>query len=426
MYEIEYDLSSINGISTNDIENVNECKEKTYINTTDKFKLTYKNWVKNNKTYGIIKYDKSILTYDMVHRMGLFRSVITCKNKIMCYSPPKSFNFNVFMTMYKEEDCIAEEFIEGTMINLFYDTDLNKWEIASKTTVGCNVTFNKDEPTFSDLFYEICNELNVNFDNFPKELCYSFVIQHPKNKFVIPITEKRLYLMGIYRIDNYKVTELPRQSYLNILGNILLPATYRFTSYNELFDLYGSMNTPIHIMGIVIYNKNGARTKIRNPNYEYIKNLRGNSAKLQFQFLCLRKLGQLNNYLYYFPENSKQFDVFKAQIHLFTDNLHTNYIKCYIKKERPLKEFPYQFRTHMYNLHQFYLSIKEQRGYINKPIIINYVNSLESARLMYALNYHLRGHSSSHISHESMETPKVPPDVHLNNFPDLDKSMIID
>ena len=47
------------------------------------------------------------------------------------------------------------------MINLFYDNDINKWEIASKTTVGCNITFFTDQPTFSELFYDICKELNI-------------------------------------------------------------------------------------------------------------------------------------------------------------------------------------------------------------------------------------------------------------------------
>ena len=144
-------------------------------------------------------------------------------------------------------------------------------------------------------------------------------------------------------------------------------------------------------MGIIIRHKNGYKTKIRNPNYEYVKHLKGNSTKLQFQYLCLRKLGQVNDYLRFFPENKKQFTVFRNQIHLFTDNLYTNYIKCYIKKEKPLKEFPFQFRVHMFNLHQHYLSeLIMNKGYINKIIVVNYINNLESAKLMYSLNYHLR------------------------------------
>ena len=44
----------------------------------------------------------------------------------------------------------------------------------------------------------------------------------------------------------------------------------------------------------------------------------------------------------------------------------------------------------MYNLHQYYLSIREYKGFINKNIVINYINNLQSAQLMYILNYHMR------------------------------------
>ena len=143
-------------------------------------------------------------------------------------------------------------------------------------------------------------------------------------------------------------------------------------------------------MGVVIYHKDGMRSKMRNPNYEYLKNLRGNNSKLQYQYLSLRKLNNISEYLRFFPENRQQFSEYKQQVHLFTDTLYKNYISCYIRKERELKEFSLQFRTHMFNLHQIYLSIREENGFINKQAVINYVNELDPAKLMYSLNFHLR------------------------------------
>ena len=35
-------------------------------------------------------------------------------------------------------------------------------------------------------------KIDIDFENnFNKEYCYSFVIQHPKNRFVIPIKRKK-------------------------------------------------------------------------------------------------------------------------------------------------------------------------------------------------------------------------------------------
>ena len=39
------------------------------------------------------------------------------------------------------------------------------------------------------------------------------------------------------------------------------------------------------ILGYVYYNKNnGYRMKIRNPNYETVRHLKGNTPKIQFQY----------------------------------------------------------------------------------------------------------------------------------------------
>ena len=394
MESIEYNLSLINNID------VRSCLKD---NDFEKLKLVHKQWMKNDKVYHILKYDKKILAEDLIDSIGLLRSVIYSNEKINAFSPPKSLNNTVFLNKYAPEECIAEEFVEGTMINVFYDRDVDKWEIASKTSVGGNIKYFRDQPTFSELFEEICNELKINFDNFNKDYCYSFVMQHPKNKFVIPICVKKLYLIAIYKIDNetLKVTEIPRDTQISELENIEMPQRSPIKSFTDMIDAYGSMNTNINIMGAVIYHKSGIRTKIRNPNYEYLRSLRGNSTKLQYQYLCLRKVNQVKNYLTFFSESKEQFSIFRLQIHIFTDNLYTNYIKCYIKKEKPLIEFPKQFRTHMYSLHQHYLEIRAEKGYINRQKVINYINELEPAKLMYSLNYGLRS-----LGQEEKETPK--------------------
>lgn len=395
-----YDLSSINNYKTldllNDIENSDTLNKK-------ELPLIHKQWMKNDKVYNIFKYNKEALTVDMVNTLGLWRSVIYSNKKINVFSPPKSLHINFFANQYPANECMAEEFIEGTMINLFYDKDIDKWEIASKSSVGGNVTFYRNQPTFGELFYNICEELGIDIDKFSKEYSYSFIIQHPANRFVIPITMKRLYLVSMYKIDNdnFKVTEYLAFTRENpdspirtldpdILKRLSFGVYHRFGSYDELGGYYASMNTNIYTMGVVIYHKDGMRSKMRNPNYEYLKNLRGNNSKLQYQYLSLRKLNNISEYLRFFPENRQQFSEYKQQVHLFTDTLYKNYISCYIRKESELKEFSLQFRTHMFNLHQIYLSIREDNGFINKQAVINYVNELDPAKLMYSLNFHLR------------------------------------
>ena len=400
MTHIIHDLSQITA-NMADILNEEGDKSKNLDNG-----LICKQWMRNHKVYNILKYDKELLTHDMVDKTGLCRSVIYSNKKINVFSPPKAMSFDVFKDRFTELESYAEEFIEGTMINMFYDEDVEKWEIATKSSVGAGVSYFKDQSTFEQLFYEICNHINLDFENISKDYVYSFVMQHPKNKFVLPITEMRLYLIALYKIDNLKVREISRAEYHTDSGlNDLISKTWHpyqiaIDSYENLKNNFGSMNTDINYMGIVIKSQTGQRTKIRNPNYEYLKQLRGNSTKLQYHYLCLRQMNRVKEYLQYYPESRKAFSGFRQQIHLFTDNLYNNYIRCYIRKEKPLTEFPTQFRAHMFNLHQHYLSIKEDNGYIHKYIVVAYVNSLEPARLMYSLNYQLRNLGKSLVNNE--------------------------
>jgi hypothetical protein len=165
------------------------------------------------------------------------------------------------------------------------------------------------------------------------------------------------------------------------------------------------MNTSYDILGVVIHNKTtGERTKIRNPVYEQVRNLRGNQPKLQYQYLFLRSEGKIKDFLKYYPENKQIFSTFRDQIHLFTNTLFLNYVSCYIKKDKPLIEFSEQYRTHMYNIHQNYLNdLREKKLFVTNVIVQKYVNKLHPSLLMYSLNYQMRKRNMDTIISTFME-----------------------
>jgi len=129
---------------------------------------------KNGSSYNILKYDKEWLSKELVKTNGLLRSLIYKNNgDIVCFAPPKSLP--VFdLTIDKLEDettsididknnensqevtYTAEDFIEGTMINVFYDKEVSSWEIATRSSVGGESCFFmengfKKENTFLNL-----------------------------------------------------------------------------------------------------------------------------------------------------------------------------------------------------------------------------------------------------------------------------------
>lgn len=382
---INYDLTTVL-----DINMINNPKKDIIENSGE---FLHKQWLHNNKTYNIIKYNKKYYN-NSNNKNGLCRSIIFSNGKINVFSPPKAINYVEFINTYPIHECYGEEIIEGTMINIFYDDD-NGWNIATKTSVGGKIRYFQDQENFNVLFDEICKKIDLNINNFDKNYMYSLVMQHPKNKFVLPINDMRLYLIAIYKIEDTIVKEIPRERYNELhlvhqFSKLWFPYRFYIESYEKLMHAFGTMNTDINSVGVMIKTFTGVRSKIVNPGYKYIKDLRGNNCKLLFQYLSLRKDDKVKEYLNFFPESNKIFSEFRKNIHNFTQALFDNYISCYIKKEAPLLNFPYKYRTHMYNLHQYYLSIKIQNGYINKMVVIDYINKLEPAILMYALNYDLR------------------------------------
>lgn len=396
----EYNLEYINGIDMKPIYNNRLTEDENLVKHLNSLKLKEKLWNYNDNIYKIIQYDKNYLTNDLVNTIGLFRSLIVDKfNKIVSFSPPKSLDYDIFKTQNEDYSLTrVEEYVEGTMINLFWNNIDNDWEISTKGTVGGKIIFFKDEnnvTTFRTLFLDVCNHINLNFNDLDKMYCYSFVMQHPKNRIVIPLYEKKLFLTKVYKIDNYKVYDLNKEDIYNELLekniNVQLPKTFDFSNYEELEYCGSNMNNPYDMVGYMIHSNNGTRTKIRNSTYEYVRKLRGNQPKLQYEYLSLRKNGTLKEFLKYYPEYKKNFYEYREQLHRYTMALYSNYVNCYIKKEAPLNQYPQEYRSNMFNLHQYYMNhLRDEKKHIHFKIIRDYVNKLHPAQQMFFLNHNLK------------------------------------
>jgi len=394
--KVSYNLSSVPGfdnfLKTGDIEN-----------DYDKYYSANKYSTKANEQYTIIRYNKEYLSNDLVSTYGLLRSVIVSGSKIISFAPPKSMSGESFINNYpvNTSKIIAEQFVEGTMINVFYDPSHNCWQISTRNTVGAEVSFYKfSKKTFNEMFMEACVANNFNIQTLNPSFCYSFVLQHPENRIVVPFKTPQLYLVSVYEIIQISDTITIIQENLDEVINggrwdmttIKFPERYEFTSYSELIEKFASPNTSYDILGVVVKNmETGERTKFRNPIYEEVRHLRGNQTKLQYQYLTLRHSGKLSEFLKYYPETKAEMSKFRDQVHMFTNTLHMNYISCYVKKTKPLREYPDQYKTHMFKLHEQYIGeLKQKNSFVTNTVVIQYVNQLHPSLLMHCLNHNMR------------------------------------
>jgi hypothetical protein len=334
----------------------------------------------------IHRYDNKMMSSDKISTCelstyGLCRSVITDNaNNIIAFSPPKSLSLDDFIAKYPgTSDIVASEFIEGTMINVFWSNDC--WEFATRSNIGATNTIHSR--SFRDMLFDAMNECNLDLDTLPTDFSYSFVLQHPDNRIVVTIEKPQLYLIAVYSFpkDAIVKSHCPGDFPQFNATTVKRPEIYDLTTYAEFARMTKTLD--YSYLGVMLTNPaTGERTKMRNPNYEKVRHLNSES-KLMHQYLCLRQSGTIVQHLKCYPENNVHFIRFQDQIKTFTRNLRDNYISCYIRKEKPLKEYSSEIRTHMYNLHHIYKTNLKPIGKILVfDDVITYVNQLEPLLLI--------------------------------------------
>tara|TARA_Y100000748_G_C15500390_1_gene489803 strand:- start:207 stop:1472 length:1266 start_codon:yes stop_codon:yes gene_type:complete len=395
-------------------------------------KLTKRLWRRNDREYTILRYDKTALgrSRECIETTGLFRSVVLESGKIKCFAPPKSLDRSLFTELLSGGECYAEEFVEGTMINMFYDSSLPKdeilghWEIATRSSVGGDTRFfsnsTNEGKTFREMFIEALTEISKEqgspqeaLKDLKQEYCYSFVLQHPENRIVTEFKTPGLYLAAVYSIDDptRTITRIPTEEALS--GSLATWAktptlhgqSLTMQDLDGLERIWASEDTDYGTLGIMLCDRaTGLRSKIRNPEYEKVRQLRGNQPKLQYRFLSLRQgaAEDVKAYLQYYPEDTDAFSNYGKQVRAFVQNLHHQYMDCKVRRAKDIKLVPFEYRNHVYTLHGQYLNdLRPLRRAVTRRVVEEYVNSLPAARLMFSINYPLGG------KHRAAEAPVI-------------------
>ncbi len=278
----------------------------------------------------------------------IYRSAIMNGNKLLCLAPSKSLSNDVFQDAVLEpHKFVATEIIEGTMINMFWDPNSECWEIATKKGIGGNYYFFKNQylneldellqKTFRQMFLDAFVPLNnLSFD---KSYSYTFVLQHPCNHIVLMVDAPALYFVHSYKIDDALYTYVnPREhpNYDDFLRlGVKFPKEFSATD-NLVDDVQAALSNPTNDYRLVGYmvteQDSGFRTAYYNKKYLEIKCLRGNNPNLHYQYLMLRKIGKVSEFLRYFPIYRKHFNKFFEHFRLFSERIYKLYWEVHVKK----------------------------------------------------------------------------------------------
>ena len=376
----------------------------------------------DERQYEIYNYDRKFICDDN-DRLRLCKSLVYDNQELLSVAPPKSISYKKFTQMFEfnNENIEISQLIEGTMINMFYNHNSDKWIISSRSAIGGQYFYFRNQYyqdkynqcrqiSFYDMFMEALqageseelNDLTI-MKLFDKKYTYSFVLQHPDNHIVVPIERAKLYLVSIHKIEiennttickNIDKSKFSEFEFVNVMSGIIdVPELYTdANSYDDAIEKYSSIHTTPNDVGIVFYHKKmGVRTKYLCDRYETMKMLRGNNPNIQFQYICLRRTNKVDEFLNYFPRYKKLFYKFYSQYRDFMKNVHTSYINCYIKKTG--NRISNKYMPHIYRIHQECFvpyMLKGEKKIIKIDDVYKYFDTRNVGEILYALNYDMR------------------------------------
>ena len=273
-------------------------------------------------------------------------------NRIICNIYPVVKEYPDTYEYSDFNSVVIEEAIDGTLIKLFfYD---NKWHVSTNRCIDASTAFWICNKSFYDLFMEAAT--NINFDNLNKTYSYAFILQHPRSRNVTKYSVPNLiYVYSFDHVNNNNVVD-------NNLSFLSTPKRYAFSSWDEMMASVPTLNYDIE--GYIIYNNKKEITKIVNPTFKLVKEMKGNTPDMIYRCLVLYKLGKMETFLQYYPEYTQNFNYIKSFIFNLVNKFFMLYITRYVKKQ-PVSVPPH-YEIILNHLHKDYLESKKDKSCTQK------------------------------------------------------------
>ena len=321
--------------------------------------------------YAVIYYNKKTSNMALPH-VQASRSVVWDKvaNQAVFVAPAHGRKFGQAVDD-KVTDFVAEEFVDGVMINMFYAGGV--WTLATRTQIGATNNFYGTRP-FAELFWETFASVGLTQEDLNPAATYSWVLQHPEERIVVAAP------YGIARLALVQVTG-PVSEKLQAFQ----PEKYALATLEDVkeFVTAEGRRRGVQWQGVCLKTADGRRYKLRSNEYDEARFLRGNQAKRPYTWLELWSRGKLPAYLRIYPEEQCDADAVITNFKGCTQELHDLYMTVYRRKELPLGQAPQKYRKLLWDAH------KANKG-AYFPALRQFMNEQDTARKLWLVNYEVR------------------------------------
>lgn len=281
-------------------------------------------------------------------------------------------------------DYRVEPFYDGTLIGLFWDTYSGRWRIHTRSILDARCRYYSNTKTFADMFWGLMRDADLSALN--RAYSYSFILQHPENRIVCAVSSPRSQIVDICAIDTDGT----------IVWNPTPPNTPlvpRLTDWVSVRSTLSEFNTRFghNYQGFVVKSADGRRWKLRTPEYNRVRALRGNSPRRDYLWLKAWRDDKLRDYLRLFPEERRDADAMVARWKTVTTDVYHIYCDVFKARSMDRKSIPPKYRPLVYGLHSLYIETLKPAGKtVDWKACLEFMNTKDVAQMLFVLNWEYR------------------------------------
>lgn len=237
-----------------------------------------------------------------------------------CYEIQNENCLDPYLNLKEEKNLSFELFFEGSLIKLFYYKDT--WNIATSKYILANKNFWTSKRAFDSLFKEAVEScFNTDYqtfeDSLEKNLCHTFLLQHPDNKMTLNISKEVVYHVNKVNLETL-TEERPEKDNLTITKTL-----------QEILD----DNTQNYMIFKTNEDNSVTRIKKLTKNFIDTMQLRGSYPDIGLSYMLNLKHEELKDkYTLKFPQLYNKFLLIDKLIFKATRTIHTLYVKNYAEK----------------------------------------------------------------------------------------------
>jgi hypothetical protein len=329
--------------------------------------------------YALVRYVKGKSDFSKAH-VPWCRSVVVEKATRLpvSVSPPKA-------SPWKEEALdavtVAEEFLDGTMINVFHPSSASSALMSTRSRIGGIGKFYQSGITFEEMMLETLVKKGVAnlSDLLPKDApngstasFTSTVLQHPANRIVKEVVEPTYHVIHHGWVDEKGVVTI--QEVGDSARTMSLSAIRGSKTIEQWMNMQAQQKG-FGWQGVVLKDGQGKRYRLRSHVYEMVRRIRGNETTIEERFARLRKTHATSQYTVFYPEERQALFRLETQLRKNTYQLSIFYDAVFRGHTVLYHQLPWPYKHHVSVLHNLYKDkLRGQNKKITFEEVVRYVN----------------------------------------------------